>query len=258
MTVIDLNSDLGESFGPWKKGLDEEILKIVSSANVACGFHAGDPLQMKKTCLSCIQNNVGIGAHPGFRDLVGFGRREIQGYDIEELKSEAIYQIGALQAIAKTLNTDVRHVKFHGALGNMSSRDIELAKALYDAVMELSTDLKILVIAGTKQQIAAEELGIPHVREIFADRSYNSDGTLVSRSKKGAMILDPIHCADNMLNAVQNNRLTSIDGNEIAIKPESICVHGDSPAAVNIAAQIKQTLENAGIGIEKLGTIKMG
>ncbi len=251
MTTIDLNSDLGESFGPWKKGLDEEILQIVSSANVACGFHAGDPLQMKKTCLSCVANDVGIGAHPGFRDLVGFGRREIQGYDIEELRAEATYQIGALQAIAKTLGAKVRHVKFHGALGNMSSRDVELAKSLFAAVMEISSELKILVIAGTKQQVAAEELRIPHVKEIFADRSYNNDGTLVSRTKKGAMILDPTRCAENMLNAVRNNRLTSIDGKVIPIRPESICVHGDSPAAVNIASQIKQTLEDAGIGIRK-------
>ena len=251
MTSIDLNSDLGESFGPWKKGLDDEILQIVSSANVACGFHAGDPLEMKKTCLSCVANDVGIGAHPGFRDLVGFGRREIQGYNIHELRAEAIYQIGALQAIANTVQSTVRHVKFHGALGNMSSRDIELAKSLYDAVMELSPDLKIMVIAGTKQQAAAEELGIPHVREIFADRSYNDDGTLVSRAKKGAMILDPIRCAENMLNAVGDRRLISITGKEIPIRPESICVHGDSPEAVNIASQIKRTLEDAGIRIEK-------
>lgn len=251
MTTIDLNSDLGESFGPWKKGLDEEILQIVSSANVACGFHAGDPLQMRKTCLSCVVNDVGIGAHPGFRDLVGFGRREIQGYDREELRAEATYQIGALQAIAKTVKSEVRHVKFHGALGNMSSRDIELAKTLFDAVMGISPELKILVIAGTKQQVAAEELGVPHVKEIFADRSYNSDGTLVSRAKKGAMILNPTRCAENMLNAVLHNRLRSIDGQEIPIRPESICVHGDSPEAVRIASCIKQTLEDAGIGISK-------
>ena len=251
MTTIDLNSDLGESFGPWKKGLDEEILQIVSSANVACGFHAGDPLQMKKTCLACLANDVGIGAHPGFRDLVGFGRREIQGYDRQELQAEAIYQIGALQAIAKTVGSGVRHVKFHGALGNMSSRDVELAKTLFDAVMELSPELKLLVIAGTKQQVAAEKMGIPHVKEIFADRSYNNDGTLVSRAKKGAMVLNPERCAENMLNAVRHNRLVSIDGQEIPIRPESICVHGDSPAAVTIAAQIKQTLEAAGITIRK-------
>lgn len=251
MTTIDLNSDLGESFGPWKKGLDEEILQIVSSANVACGFHAGDPLQMKRTCQSCIDNDVGIGAHPGFRDLVGFGRREIYGYDLEELTAEAIYQIGALQAIATALKTKVRHVKFHGALGNMSSRDINLAKTLYEGVMELSSDLIILVIAGTKQQTAAEELCIPHVKEIFADRAYNTDGTLVSRAKKGAMILDPVQCAKNMLNAVKNNRLISIDGKEIFINPESICVHGDSPKALSIATQVRQTLEGAGITIKK-------
>ncbi len=250
---IDLNADLGESFGPWTKGLDSQLLRIVSSANIACGFHAGDARHMINTCTECQVNGVGIGAHPGFRDLAGFGRREMIGYDIDELKAEAIYQIGALLGIAQSIGSTVRHVKFHGALANMASRDLELAKNLYEAVMSLSDKLIIVVIAGTRQQQAGEELGIPIAREIFADRAYNADGTLVSRSQPGAMVLDSELCAVNMLEAVQKGYIQSISGDKLAISPETICVHGDNREAIQIARAVRRSLESAGITIRPFG-----
>jgi len=249
VNYIDINADLGESFGPWQMGNDSQLLKIVSSANVACGFHGGDPLQMYKTCQRCVDNGVAIGAHPGFRDLVGFGRREIFGCNPDELKAEAIYQIGALKAIAQSAGTKVSHVKFHGALANMASRDEELAKVLFDAVMSVSEHLYVVVIAGTKQQLAAEELGILMIKEIFADRAYNSDGTLVSRAEPKAVIWDPEQCAKNMLEAVNSGCITAINGKKLEIVPETICVHGDGREAINIAQAIRVRLESAGIKI---------
>ena len=250
---IDLNADLGESFGSWSMGNDPEILKIVSSANVACGFHAGDPLTMVKTCKRCIENTVSIGAHPGFKDLIGFGRREIHGFDPEELKAEAIYQIGALDTIANSLGTKMNHVKFHGALANMASRDIELAKHLFDAVMSVSPSIYIVVIAGTQQQQAAVDLGVPMIKEIFADRAYNSDGTLVSRSQPESMIFDPKKCFENMLQALNKGYLRAMNGSKIEIKPDTICVHGESPNALNIAKALKHGLEGAGYQIRRFG-----
>ena len=249
MTTVDLNADLGESFGTWTKGLDLELLRIVTSANVACGFHAGDPLVMKNSCASCMENNVNIGAHPGFRDLAGFGRREIQGYGNDVLHAEAIYQIGALQAIATSLGTRVGHVKFHGAVANMASRDIDLSRTLYQAVRALDAGMRIIVIASTRQQDAAEELGMNFVTEIFADRAYNDDGTLVSRLGNGAMIRNPDTCADNMLRAVETGAIISINGNRVSIDPGTICVHGDTPDAVRIAEAVRNRLEQSGVGV---------
>lgn len=248
---IDLNADLGESFGPWKMGHDEELLQIVTSANIACGYHAGDPWHMHKTVQTCIQNNVGIGAHPGFPDLLGFGRLEIYGIPTEQLKAMIIYQIGALKALAATKGVEVRHVKMHGALANMASRDQKLADTVIAAVQELDPLLYVIVIASTCLEKAAKNAKAKHVSEIFADRAYNDDGTLVSRLVPDALILDPQTCADNILRAVETGTLTSLNGKKVPIDIGTICVHGDKPEAVKIAGTVRNRLAQAGISVEK-------
>ena len=248
---IDLNADLGESFGPWKMGHDEELLTIVTSANIACGFHAGDPLHMQKSVQTCIQNNVGIGAHPGFADLTGFGRREIYGIPPEQLKAMIIYQIGALRAIASAENTNVRHVKMHGALANMASRDQVLADTVIAAVRKFDPSLTIIVIATTCLEQAAKDVNAKYVSEIFADRAYNDDGTLVSRSKPDALIKDPKICADNVLKMIETGYLTSCNGHKIPVNAKTICVHGDKSGAVKIASEVRNRLDKAGISVKK-------
>lgn len=248
---IDINSDLGESFGPWRKGHDEELLSIVTSANIACGFHAGDPLEMRKTVAICRRNDVGIGAHPGFNDLIGFGRREISGIPPDELKAMVIYQIGALQAIAAAEQGAVTHVKMHGALANMASRSEKLAEILIAAVQEVAADLIIIAIASTGLESAAQRLGAPYVGEIFADRAYNDDGTLVSRSQPGAMIRQPEQCAENVLRAVESGALTSQNGVKVPVSAGTVCVHGDTPNSVAIAAAVRERLDQSGVEVRR-------
>jgi len=246
MTTIDLNSDLGESYGAWRIGRDGEMLDIVSSANVACGFHAGDPLEMVKTVRLCRQKGVSIGAHPGFDDLHGFGRRRISGNSADQLAAMVVYQIGALQAIAASQGSRVHHVKMHGALSNMCMTDRWMADVFARAVRTLSTDLVIMAVAQTEIQRAAEAVGGPLVREVFADRSYNDDGTLVSRSQQGAVIHDAAQAADNVLRMIDEQALTSINGVKVPVRPETVCVHGDNPQAVGLAATLRARLEQAG------------
>ena len=248
---IDLNSDLGESFGAWRKGHDGEILKIVTSANIACGFHAGDPAEMRRTCRTCVSNDVGIGAHPGFRDLAGFGRNEIFGLSGEELKSMIVYQIGALRAIAAAEGGKLRHVKMHGALANMASRDDRLADTVVAAVLEAGRELTIMTIAATCLQRAAERLEAKFVAEVFADRAYEDDGTLVPRCRPDAMIREPETCADHVLKMVESGAITSINGKRIPIVPKTVCVHGDTKGAVAIAAAVRERLDAAGISVER-------
>ncbi len=247
---IDLNSDLGESFGRWRMGNDQEILKIVTSANVACGFHAGDPLEMRRTCRTCINNNVGIGAHPGFRDLAGFGRNEIYGLGSDEIRAMVIYQIGALQAIARSEGGAVRHVKMHGALANMASRDQGLADTVVGAVLELDASLTIVTIAATCLQKAAERAGASFAPEVFADRTYEDDGTLTPRNEPDAVIHDPTACADHVLRMIEHGAIISKSGRKIPINPATICVHGDNDGAVAIAASIRERLDRASIAVE--------
>ena len=246
---IDLNADLGESFGPWRMGHDEDILKIVTSANIACGFHAGGPVEMGKTCRTCIESGVGVGAHPGLRDLEGFGRRESSDYRAEELRAMVIYQVGALQAIAKSEDAVVRHVKMHGALANMASRNREIAEILVGAVQEIDPELPVLTIAETWLQRAAEALSAPHISEVFADRAYNDDGTLVSRRNLAAVIRDPARCADNVLRMVETGTVRSMNGIDVPVKVQTVCVHGDTPEAVSIATAVRERLERAGVEI---------
>ncbi len=248
-THIDLNADMGESFGAWNMGDDPKLLSIVSSANIACGFHAGDPLIMQKTIAQAKENNVAIGAHPAFPDLQGFGRRPMQNIQGIELQAIIKYQIGALQAIAKSIGAKVNHVKLHGALANMATADENLSNDYMIAVKSLNTDMKIMAMATGEIEKAAIRHELPYISEIFADRAYNDDGTLVNRKEKGAIIHDPEVASKRILLMLEEQAITSITGKKIKIKPDSICVHGDNPSAVELARKLRQDLESAGVEI---------
>lgn len=247
---IDLNADLGESFGAWKMGSDNELLDIVTSANVACGFHAGDPLVMTETVRACLAKGVNIGAHPGFDDITGFGRRRMDNPDAAKTAASIIYQIGALQAVAKTENAKVTHVKLHGALANMASEDDSLASLCLHAVQGVDNELSIVAMAATCLQTQAEQLKMPLLREAFADRAYNDDGTLVSRGTPGAVIHDPAQAAERVLKMIETHSVESINGVNVSLVPDTICVHGDNPEAVQMAAALRTTLEKAGISVK--------
>jgi len=251
MPTIDLNADLGESFGAWSMGRDAEMLEIVTSANIACGFHAGDPAHMAKTVRLCLSKGVGIGAHPGFDDLEGFGRRQITGTPPETLGAMILYQVGALQAIALAGGGSMRHVKMHGALSNMCMTDRPMADVFARAVRRLSDQLVIMAVAATEIEHAAIAAGGPMVREVFADRTYNDDGTLVSRAQAGAVIHDAKQAADHVLRIVEDQAITSINGVKVPVRPETICVHGDNPEAVRLAATVRNRLEAAGVTVAR-------
>jgi len=247
--TIDLNADLGESFGPWPMGNDAALLDIVTSANVACGFHAGDPLVMARTVALCRDKGVGIGAHPGFDDLRGFGRRRILDPDPQALRAMLIYQIGAIQGMARAAGTTVRHVKLHGALSNMASEDATLARRCIAAIREADPALVVMAMAATPLETEALAAGAPVAREVFADRAYNDDGTLVTRGTPGAMIEDPDEAADRVLRMIDERALVSINGTRIAVEPQTVCTHGDSPSAVAMAERLRTRLEQAGVRI---------
>ncbi|MDA1072524.1 MAG: LamB/YcsF family protein [Proteobacteria bacterium] len=247
--TIDLNADLGESFGPWPMGNDAALLDIVTSANVACGFHAGDPLVMARTVALCRDKGVGIGAHPGFDDLRGFGRRRILDPDPQSLRAMLIYQIGALQGMARAAGASVRHVKLHGALSNMASEDAGLARRCIAAIREADPALVVMAMAATPLETEAVAAGAPVAREVFADRAYNDDGTLVARGTPGAMIEDPDEAADRVLRMIEERALVSLGGRRIAVEPQTVCTHGDSPSAVAMAERLRTRLEQAGVRI---------
>lgn len=249
MTVIDLNSDLGESFGAYSIGDDASMLQLASSANIACGFHAGDPLIMHDTLLKAKQNGVGVGAHPGFNDLWGFGRRQITGDRPEDIEKQIIYQIGAMQGMAASLDMTVGHCKIHGAMNNMACLDADLAMATARAVKAVDPDMLYVAMPGSEMEKAAEKLGLPIAREIFADRAYDEDGMLLSRSKPGSMIEDADEAARRMVEFVSSGSITTISGKKIPVAIDTICIHGDSPHAVEMAKTVKAALIGAGITI---------
>ena len=251
---VDLNCDLGESFGNYKIGGDDKIIPLISSANVACGFHAGDPVVMKKTIETAKKNNIGIGAHPGFLDLMGFGRREMK-ISIDEAKAYVLYQLGALGAFCKTEGVKLQHVKPHGALYNMAAKDYKLSRAICEAVAEFDNSLIILGLSGSETLKAAKDLGLKYASEVFADRAYEEDGSLVARSKEGAMIHDENEAIERVIKMIKEQKVTSITGKEIAIKADSICVHGDGEKALLFVKKIREKLENEGIIIQKLSEI---
>ena len=252
MPVVDLNSDLGESFGPYTIGNDEEMLKIISSANVGCGFHGGDPIVMHRTLELAKENSVGVGAHPGFNDLYGFGRRQIVGERPEDIEKILIYQVGAIQGMAAALDMRVTHYKIHGALGNMACVDPDLAMAAARAVKAVAPDLLFLVLPGSELEKAGERMGLRIAREIFGDRAYDDAGMLVPRKQEGAVLHDPKVAAPRIVKFVEQGAIESVNGKKIPVPIDSICVHGDSPSAVEMAAAIRSALTQSGIEIRPM------
>lgn len=247
---VDLNADMGESFGAWTLGDDAALLDVVTSANIACGFHAGDPNVMAATMARAVEKGVGIGAHPGFRDLAGFGRYRMQ-VPAATLANDLRYQLGAALGMARAAGGTVRHLKLHGALANMCSEDAALARACYEAALSVAPEITIMVIAGTAQQRAAEDLGCNWVGEIFADRAYNDDATLVDRRQPGAVIHDPDAAAERVLEMVQEGAIIAASGRRIPARIDTICLHGDTPEAVGIARAVRAHLETAGVTVER-------
>jgi 5-oxoprolinase (ATP-hydrolysing) subunit A len=252
MDVVDLNSDLGESFGAYTIGNDTEMLDIVSSANIACGFHGGDPLVMHQTLKLAREKSVGIGAHPGFNDLWGFGRRQIHGERPEDLEKMLIYQIGAIQGVAHSLGLRVSHFKAHGALDNMAAIDADIAMACARAVKAIDPTLLFLARPGNELEKAADRLGLRCAREIFADRAYDDDAHLVSRKIEGSVIHDPNIAVPRVLQMIDEGAITSVSGKKIPVAIDTICVHGDNPAAVAMARLIREGLERAGTRIRPM------
>ena len=242
---VDLNADLGEGFGVWRLGDDDAMLDIVTSANVACGFHAGDPVGLVRTCRAAAERGVRIGAQVSYRDLAGFGRRFIDA-EPEDLRADVIYQIGALQAIAHSAGSSVSYVKPHGALYNSIVTHRGQAEAVAAAVAAVDPGLPVLGLAGSAFFDAATELGLRTVAEAFADRAYRADGHLVSRREPGAVLDDPAEIADRVSTMVRHGRVRAADGTTIGITVESICVHGDSPGAVHIAQAVRERLRADG------------
>ncbi len=251
--TVDLNADLGESFGAWTMGNDAALLDIVTSANIACGFHAGDPKVMTDTVRLCQQKGVGIGAHPGFDDIRGFGRRRILGMSGEETKAMLLYQIGALQAIARGEGTKVRHVKLHGALSNMASEDAAISDAYVAAAKAADQELIVVAMATTELEQAVLRANMAIARELYADRAYNPDGTLVSRGQPGAMIHDAEVASERVLRMVEEQAITAVDGSKIPTAGDTVCVHGDGPEALRIAEQIRTRLDKAGVSVKSFG-----
>jgi UPF0271 protein len=247
---LDLNSDLGESFGAWKMGDDEAMLDIVTSANIACGFHAGDPIVMHRAMVAAGERGVGIGAHPSFLDLWGFGRRPILGERPEDIETMVIYQIGAAKALAEAAGYRLAHVKTHGSLGNMAMVDPDLARAVARAVRAVDRDLILVVMPGLALEKAALEQGLLVAREIYADRSYEDDGNLTSRKQPGAVIEDPDHATARVLAMLEDGAVTTVTGKRLPMPIDTICVHGDNAQAVAMAAAIRTALETAGHTLE--------
>tara|TARA_R110002074_G_scaffold92367_1_gene201627 strand:+ start:495 stop:1259 length:765 start_codon:yes stop_codon:yes gene_type:complete len=248
MPRIDLNSDLGEGFGPWRMGDDETMLTLVTSANIACGGHASDPETMFRTLTLARDNGVVVGAHPGFNDREGFGRRDIP-MPPAEIARMCAAQIGALMGLAAQVGVCVAYVKPHGALGNLAARDRAVADAIVDAVRRIDPGMAYLAISGTQSELAARAAGVPVFSEIFADRGYLSSGQLVPRGQEGAMIHDADAAADRLIGFLDTGLMPVIDGDPIPLAAHSICVHGDSPGAVAMARRIRERLLKQGVKI---------
>lgn len=249
---VDLNCDLGESFGNYKLGLDEEVIKFVSSANIACGFHASDPLVMARTVALAKANNVAVGAHPGYPDLVGFGRRNMN-VQPAELKAMVQYQVGALWAFCKANKIKMQHVKPHGAMYNMAAKDEKLAVAIAEGIAEVDSSLILLGLSGSKMLAAAERIGLECKKEVFADRAYQEDGSLVPRTEPNAMILDENEAIERVAGMIKDGKVKAVTGKEIPIEADSVCVHGDSPKALAFVKKISCFLVAEGISVEAMG-----
>ncbi|MBE9639431.1 LamB/YcsF family protein [Salipiger mangrovisoli] len=249
MSSVDLNADMGESFGPWVMGQDEALLEVITSANIACGFHASDPDVMAATMTLAVARGTGIGAHPGFPDLQGFGRRRME-VSKASLRNLVAYQLGAAQAMAGKAGGSVRHLKLHGALANMCAEDKAMALAAYEGALAVDPQIIVMVLAATEQQAAVEELGCRWAGEIFADRAYNDDATLVDRSLPGAVIHDPALAAERMVKMVQAGAIITESGKHIPAAVDTICLHGDGKTALEIARSVRAALQGAGVALE--------
>lgn len=241
MHKIDINSDLGESFGNYNIGNDSEVMKYISSANIACGFHAGDPVIMEQTVRLALDNNVAIGAHPGYPDLNGFGRRNMN-LSSEELKSCVKYQVSALKGITESLGGRLQHIKPHGAMYNQAAGNYNMAFTIAKAIAEIDSELIFMGLANSEMMKAATDIGISFASEVFADRAYTNEGLLVPRSQKGAVIHDDEYCKKRVLDMVKNGEVISIDNKLIKIQADTICIHGDNPEALKLAIGIKDVL----------------
>ena len=250
MTTVDLNADMGESFGPWKMGDDAALLRVVTSANIACGGHAGDADVMAATMRMAHENGVGIGAHPGFMDLAGFGRNRLS-VPRGTLQNQIRYQVAASVGMARSVGAEVRHLKLHGALANMASEDEGLARDLYEAALSVAPDLIVMVLAATAQETAVRSLGCKWAGEIFADRAYNDDATLVDRSKPGAVIHDAEAAAARMVEMVKAGAIITESGKHIPTRIDTICLHGDTAEAVQIATAVRKGLQDSGVTLAK-------
>jgi 5-oxoprolinase (ATP-hydrolysing) subunit A len=249
MSSIDLNCDLGESFGPWVMGNDEAMIELATSVNIACGFHAGDADIMRKTVELAKARGVSIGAHPGYRDLHGFGRRPVPGLKSSEIENMIAYQIGALQAIATAAGHKVTHVKAHGALSNVACEDDMTAQAIANAIKAVDPSLVFVVLANSRLVTAGEKADLPMVHEVFADRAYEDDGQLVSRRKAGAVLHDAKLITERVVRMVQDGEVISVNGKRMKMRTDTVCIHGDTPGAVEIAKLLRKALADAGISV---------
>ena len=254
-STVDLNSDVGESFGRWRLGDDDALLEVVTSANVACGFHAGDPRTLRRTCEQAAAHGVAIGAQVGYPDLAGFGRRFID-VEPEDLTADVLYQIGALEALARVAGSRVTYVKPHGALYNTVVHHEEQAAAVVRAVVERGGGLAVLGPPGSVFLRRAEGAGLRTVTEAFADRAYTPTGTLVSRREPGAVLHDPVEVAGRVVHMVTRGEVVAVDGSVVALDADSVCVHGDSPGAVAMAGAVRAGLERAGVPLGPFTTIR--
>lgn len=251
---IDLNTDLGESFGAWTMGDDAAMLDIVTTANVACGFHAGDPIVMFRTMAAARDRGVGVGAHPGFMDLWGFGRRPIQGESPDDIEKILVYQIGAAKAVAEAVGWRMTHVKTHGSLGNMAMVDAELSAAVARAVRAIDPELILVVMPGLELETAGLAHGLTVAREIYADRTYDDNGNLTSRKQPGSVIHDAEEAAKRVLRMIADQAVTTVSGRRLPVRIDTVCVHGDNPAAVAMARTVRDTLTAAGLDLQPFST----
>jgi UPF0271 protein len=251
-TRFDFNCDMGESFGAWKLGLDEDVIRFITSANIACGFHAGDPATMRRTVRLAEAHGVGIGAHPGFPDLQGFGRRNLAATP-DDVRADLVYQIGALTGF--TAAKRLQHVKPHGALYNMAVPGGELARAIGEAVLDADPSMVLVLLAGSKWAEQAEKMGLRVAREAFADRALMPDGTLVPRSRPGAVIHDTQQVIERSVRLATEKTVVAISGEVVHVDADTLCLHGDTPGAVALASALRAALEAAGVVLAPLGAV---
>lgn len=251
---VDLNCDMGESFGAYRMGNDAEILEFVSSANIACGFHAGDPSTMRKTVRMALEKGVGIGAHPGTPDLVGFGRRAM-ALSADEAYDLVVYQIGALDAFVRAEGGEMQHVKPHGALYNMAAKDSALAEAIAEAVYKVNPELVMFGLSGSELVRAGEKTGLRTASEVFSDRTYQPDGSLTDRRQSNALITDPGEAIAQVVRMVKEGKVRAADGTDVDLQPDTICIHGDGVTALDFARRISEELPAEGIEVKAIGTV---